>query len=222
MPPRAKPRTPSSAPSFLVFRHGYTTTALLTKLLTPFPELITEFLSALSSRYPHGIPASTSPTSSLSKDDLIQIPTDPHCVRLALPVDPAEPKKGYKEIPWVRYEENVLKNSPAAWGLEEGGVLAFCFTETPIDGEEQEEGLEVVRREDGGFWIESPAQHVKMTDQQLRLKAEDAGDAGETAVEREGDGDEDEEMSGAELEEDDSEMEREVARAMKGMGDRVR
>ena len=179
-------RTATSGQTFLQFKHGFITITILTKLTTPFSKIITEVLSSLSARYPDGLPTGSPPNLSSS---VLPIPSKPQFVRIATLHDPFDSNKGFHEIPWVKFEKDNFRNSPAAFDIGEQGVLAFVFTDKPIKGEEQDE--EVMEQEMAeGFWVEWPWAHVEMSEQQLEIRrkaemGEGDGDGGDSEEERE-------------------------------------
>ena len=82
-------------------------------------------------------------------------------MRLAKLHDNTNSDKGWSEIPWLRYEDDRLKNFPRAWEIEGGAKLAFTFTKNEEEvktlrglGEEDEAAL--IEKEATDFWVEWP------------------------------------------------------------------
>lgn len=119
-PTQPPPTDPST--TYLRFKHGHTTIFLFATPLQPFAALVADLLSALSTRYPSGLPPAALISSSASA---LPIPTSPSAVRLGALIDPFAPALGWRELDWAA--AGADKSCMKAFGLAENDVVAFAF-----------------------------------------------------------------------------------------------
>lgn len=142
--------------------------------------MVSDLLIGLHSRYPDGIPSGPDSTSN------VEIPEDPSHVRIAKLHDNTNSDKGWSEIPWVKHEDDKLKNCLKGWKVEGGAKLAFTFTSDVEAGRLRElseaEEEEMVKEESPDFWVEWP--NFEWMDQEV----EDEEDAAKRLRDEEEDG----------------------------------